>query len=304
MRIVFFGTPNVAEIVLNSLIDQNIEIVGVVTRPDKPKGRSQKMQPPPVKSCAEKRIPNIPVFQPKRASTPEFCETLKGLNADLFVVVAYGEIIKQMLLDLPPKGCINVHFSLLPRWRGAAPMQHTLLHGDKETGVSIIEMVLALDAGAVLGEKKISVPEDMTCSELSSKLCQLSGPLLIDVMKKIENSTVTPHTQDEAQVTIAPKITPEMCKIDWSRSASDIHNQVRALSPRPGAWTQVLVHGQPKRLKVLRTRLSEAQAGYSKAGWFISTGQGVIEILELQLEGKKALSIKNFISGISQVSLI
>lgn len=304
MRIVFFGTPHVAEIVLNYLIDQNIEIVGIVTRPDKPKGRSQKMQPPPVKSCAEKRIPNTPVFQPKRASTPEFCETLKSLNADLFVVVAYGEIIKQTLLDLPPKGCINVHFSLLPRWRGAAPMQHTLLHGDRETGVSIIEMVLALDAGAVLGEKKISVPDDMTCGELSSKLCELSGPLLIDVMEKIENRTIKPQIQNEAQVTIAPKINPEMCKIDWSRSAEDIHNQVRALSPRPGAWTQVLVQGQPKRLKVLRTRLSEARPGYSKAGWCIRTGQGSIEVLELQLEGKKPLSIKKFIIGISQVSLL
>ncbi|MCB1117179.1 MAG: methionyl-tRNA formyltransferase [Chlamydiia bacterium] len=304
MRIVFFGTPHVAEIVLNYLIDQNIEIVGIVTRPDKPKGRSQKMQPPPVKSCAEKRLINVPIFQPTRASTPEFCEILKSLNADLFVVVAYGEIIKQMLLDLPPKGCINVHFSQLPRWRGAAPMQHTLLHGDKETGVSIIEMVLALDAGAVLGEVKIPVPEDMTCGELSSKLCELSGPLLIDVIKKIENNTIKPQPQDDAYVTLAPKITPEMCKIDWSRSARDIHNQVRALSPHPGAWTMVEVQGQPKRLKILRTRISEAQPSYSKAGWYIQTGQGVIEILELQLEGKKPLSIKNFIAGISQVSLL
>lgn len=183
-------------------------------------------------------------------------------------------------------------------------MQHTLLHGDKETGVAIIEMVLALDAGDILGEQKIAVPDEMTCGELSAKLCALSGPLLMDVMEKIENETVNPQPQDATHVTLAPKITPEMCKIDWTRSASAIHNQVRALSPRPGAWTQCEVQGQTKRLKILRTRVCDAQPGYCKAGWYIQTGEGVLEVLELQLEGKKALQIKNFIAGISQISLL
>ncbi len=304
MRVVFFGTPHVAKTLLDYLIDQGVEIAAVVTRPDKPKGRSQKMQATPVKMCARERLPDVPIYQPPKASTPEFCETLKSLNADLFVVVAYGEIIKQMLLDIPPKGCINVHFSLLPRWRGAAPMQHALLAGDKETGVSIIEMVLAMDAGAVLGEAWMPLPEEMTCGELADRLCTLSGPLLMDVIKKIESDHVKPAIQDEAHVTMAPKITSEMCQIDWTRSAQEIHNQVRALSPRPGAWAMAEVQGQQKRLKILRTRVSDEPPAYSKAGWFVKAGSGVLEILELQLEGKRAMAIKEFTSGISEISLI
>ena len=297
MRVIFFGTPTYADIVLNHLIDANVNIVGIVTRPDKPKGRSQKLQPTPVKITAQKRLPDVPIFQPAKASTAEFCQTLLGLKSDLFVVVAYGEIIKQMLLDLPPMGCINVHYSLLPKWRGAAPMQHSLMNGDKKTGVTIIEMVLAMDAGDILGVSEISVPQDMTLGELSEKLCEIAPPLLLDVMEKIETKTIKPESQDESQITLAPKITPEMCRIDWSKSAQDIHNQIRGLSPKPGAYTTIEVHGVEKRLKILRSAPTDEPVHYSKSGWILATPDGHLKLLEVQPEGKKAMDIKSFIAG-------
>ena len=287
MRIVFFGTPKYAEHILRYLIEQKADIVGVVTRPDKPKGRSRKMQPPPVKELALQSLPDVPIFQPTKASTPEFAETLKALNADLFVVVAYGEIIKQFLLDIPPAGCINVHFSLLPRWRGAAPMQHALLAGDHEAGVCIIEMVLAMDAGDILGEEKISVPPEMTCGELAKELCMMSGPLLEKVILGIKNKTIQPKKQDPSGVTMAPKISTADAKIDWKKGAQEIHNQVRALNPAPGAWCEVILGGQTKRLKILRTEAhSEMVNQYLKDGWYEPCGSGSIELLEIQLGGQ------------------
>ena len=297
MRIVFFGTPIYSDVVLNHLIDQGVDIVAIVTRPDKPRGRSQKMQPTPVKITAQKRLPDVPIFQPKKASTPEFCQTLLALKPDLFVVVAYGEIIKQMLLDVPPLGCINVHYSLLPKWRGAAPMQHSLMNGDQKTGVTIIEMVLAMDAGDILGTTEIPISEDMTLGDLSEKLCQMAPPLLLDVMEKIESKTIAPEPQDASQITLAPKITPEMCRIDFSKTAREIHNQIRGLSPKPGAYTTIEVHGTQKRLKILRSCVSDEPAGYSKSGWILATPEGHLKLLQVQPEGKKAMDIKSFIAG-------
>ncbi|HPE85149.1 MAG: methionyl-tRNA formyltransferase [Chlamydiia bacterium] len=305
MRVVFFGTPTYAEHILSYLIDSKIEIVAIVTRPDKPKGRARKMQSPPVKLLAQKLLPNVPIFQPSKASTPEFTQTLQEIKADLFVVVAYGEIIKQFLLDIPPLGCINVHFSLLPRWRGAAPMQHALLAGDKETGVSIIRMVLAMDAGDILGQEKIAIPESMTCGELAQKLCQIAGPLLVQVIKELKDNKTHPVQQDPRFITMAPKITPESARIDWDQNAADIHNKIRALNPHPGAWCEVEVGGQIKRLKILRSEIHLANLNqYSKEGWFKACGHGTLKLLEVQLEGKRAMSTKEFISGVSQIKFI
>ena len=303
MRIVFFGTPTFAETILNTLIDHKIDIVAVVTRPDKPKGRSKKLKPPPVKACAQKRLPAVPLHQPTKASTPEFAETLKALNADLFVVVAYGEIIKQFLLDIPPLGCINVHFSLLPKYRGAAPMQHALLHGDVKTGVTIIKMVMAMDAGPILAQAEMDVSLDLQCGELAEKLCAMGGELLLNVIKNIK--TITPTIQDESQVTLAPKIKPEHAKIDWSQSALSIHNQVRALNPAPGAWTTVELNGETKRLKILRSKpLSENIEAYDKQGWIVSCGEGSLQLLEIQLEGKKPMLAKAFMAGVRQIKIL
>ncbi len=305
MRIVFFGTPTYAEHILNYLIQQKANIVAIVTRPDKPKGRSRKMQSPPVKVLAEQQLPGIPIYQPVKASTPEFAETLKALNADLFVVVAYGEIIKQFLLDVPSSGCINVHFSLLPKWRGAAPMQHALMAGDLETGVSIIEMVLAMDAGDILGEEKISIPPEMTCGELAQKLCTMAGPLLTKVIQSIEDKTIEPKNQDPAGVTMAPKIATADAKIDWEKSAQEVHNQVRALNPAPGAWCEVLVGDQTKRLKILRTQANPGVVNkYLKEAWYESCGTESIQILEIQLEGKRAMTTKEFIAGVHKLEIV
>ena len=305
MKVVFFGTPGYAEKILNDLIDHKVNIVGVVTRPDKPKGRSKKLQAPMVKICAEQRLPGIPIFQPTRASTLEFAEALKELEPDLFVVIAYGEIIKQFLLDVPKFMCINVHFSLLPRWRGAAPMQRALMAGDKETGVCVIEMVAGMDAGDVLGVSKISVPSEMTCGELGDKLCALGGPLVRQVIDEIAQGKETRIVQDISKVTMAPKITSEEARIDWTLDAETVHNHIRALNPAPGAWCLVEIGGQTKRLKILRCKPHrEKRQFYDASGWHESCGEGSIELVEVQLEGKKPMTTKTFSSGCSTISIL
>lgn len=305
MKIIFFGTPCYAEKILNDLIDHNIDIVGVVTRPDKPKGRSKKLQPPPVKTCAERRLPGVPIFQPEKASTPEFAQTLNALEPDLFVVVAYGEIIKQFLLDIPKFMCINVHFSLLPRWRGAAPMQRALMAGDKETGVCIIEMVAGMDAGDILGMSKTSISLQMTCGELGDLLCDLSGPLVRQVIDQIARGREERIVQDVSKITMAPKITSEEAQIHWEKDALTLHNHIRALNPAPGAWCQIDIGGQIKRIKILRSiPHAEKRQEYSSAGWFESCGKGSLELLEIQLEGKKPMTAKTFILGCPAVTIL
>ena len=298
MNIVFFGTPEVAETILTDLIEHHVNIVGIVTRPDKPKGRSKKLKPPPVKSCAQDKLPSVPIFQPPKASTPEFAQSLKQLNPDVFVVVAYGEIIKQFLLDIPRLGCINVHFSLLPKWRGAAPMQHAIMAGDRETGVCVIEMVAAMDAGDIFGISKLPLPDDMTCGELSDQLCASGGPLVRKVLGELESGTVKRIIQDVNAVTLAPKIQPQMTQIDWSQSANDIHNQIRALAPKPGAWTYAQVGGEKRRIKILLSKVSV------QGEWIESCGEGNLEILKVQLEGKKPIETRSFLLGNPNISIV
>jgi methionyl-tRNA formyltransferase len=311
VRIVFFGTPHFAAEVLDHLLKQPHEIVGIVTRPDKPKGRSSKLMPSAVKALAQEKAPEIPLFQPKKASTGEFAAELRALKADVFVVVGYGEIIKTNLLELPEKMCVNIHPSLLPKYRGAAPIQSALLNGDAETGVTIMEMVLEMDAGDILEVEKISVPESMTFGELEEKLIALSGPALIRVLEKIEKGTVQKIPQDPSQVTFSKKITAEDRIIDWKRSSKEIHNQIRALSPRPGAYTFVDIGGEKKRLVIRRSENvsnAEAESGstalFQKDRWVVGCGSGGIALLEVQLEGKKSLAIEDFLRGIGAPPLI
>ncbi len=303
MKIVFFGTSPFAARILSFLLSQNVEILAVVTRPDRPRGRSQQLTPPPVKEALNQ---DIPVHQPEKASTPEFAATLAEYKADLFVVVAYGEIIKQNILDIPKWGCINIHASLLPKYRGAAPMQRCLLAGDPLTGVTIIEMVLKMDAGDMLGTAEVAVSPSMTCGELEEKLVTASCPLLLKILHDFEQGTVKRIPQNQDGVTFAHKITPEDEKINWTDPAQDLHNRIRALSPAPGAWCTLWVGSEAKRLKIKRSAPILEKKGQpgeilvfdAKEGLQIACGQGALALLEVQLEGKKTMKTEDFIKGV------
>jgi len=281
--------------VLRFLVEHDIEIAAVVTRPDKPQGRSLRVLPPPVKETAAALLPHTPIHQPVKASTTEFAQQLQGYRASLFVVVAYGEIVKKIILDLPPLKCLNVHASLLPKYRGASPIQRCLMHGDKETGVSIMDMVLEMDAGDVYEMVHTQIPEEMTFAELDLKLSELAGPALLQTIKNLEAGTAKKTPQDSSQATFAPKLSPEEEMIRWNRSAREIHNLVRALSPAPGAWCYVDIGGEKKRLKIKRTQLSPLAA--AKNAWIIPCSEGFLQILEVQLEGKKTMPASDFLRG-------
>ncbi len=311
MKIVFFGTSSFAARILTRLLESNYQIVAIVTRPDRMKGRHLQALPPPVKEVASVQCPNIPVFQPEKASSPEFAEGLRQFEADLFVVVAYGEIIKKNLLEMPKLGCVNIHASLLPKFRGAAPIQRCLMEGEKETGITIIEMSPQMDAGDVLAIESLPISDEMTFGELEPKLCDLGVKLILKTIQDFELGKVTKTPQDHTLATLAPKINPEDEKIDWSRTASQIHNQIRALSPSPSAWCQVLIGKEQKRLKIKKAKVIEEMGGpfasilgFGKEGWIVACGKGALRLLEVQLEGKKTMSAEDCIRGIhSPVSM-
>lgn len=309
MRIVFFGTPQFAKTILEYLLDQGGNVVAVVTRPDKPRGRSGTPTPTPVKKCALAH--NLPVYQPEKASIPEFAALLKGLDADLFVVAAYPEILKQTILDIPRKGCLNVHPSLLPKYRGAAPVQRSLMAGETETGVTIMRMALQMDAGDMLAVRTFPIPLAMTAGELLEVLANLGKVALWEVIQGLD--TLRPIQQDNQQATLAKKISPEETHIDWSLPSLTLHNQIRGLTPNPGAWCWVEVKGEKKRLILKKTWPESALSG--QPGTIVSTkpnelviccGSGSLSLLEVQLEGKKALPIDAFLRGIplSQIKFL
>lgn len=310
MRIIFFGTPDFAAQTLQFLLDHGVAIVAVVTKPDKAQGRSSTPLPTPVKKIALERNAPLALHQPPKASTPEFVELLKSYRPDLFVVVAYGEIMKQNLLDVPSLGCINVHASILPKYRGAAPIERAIMNGEKETGITIMHMALKLDAGDIIEVEKVPIGENTTALELRQSLCKLGSRALLKVIHDFESNVVTCTPQDDSQMTLAPKIEPNDCLIDWSKSAQAIHNLVRGTYPNPGAWAWVKVKNEKKRLKILSTRALSTLSGkpgeilgYGKEGIIVACGEGAIKILELQLEGKRPMSDQQFISGYSSIDI-
>jgi methionyl-tRNA formyltransferase len=292
MKIIFFGTPEFAAQILSDLIQHKIEVVAVVSKPDRPKGRSGTPLPPPVKSLAEKW--KIPCLQPEKASTTEVIEQLRAFKADLFVVVAYGEIISSSLLSLPPLGAINVHASLLPKYRGAAPIQQAIIHGEKETGITIIRLVKKMDAGPIL--KKVSTPIGIeeTFGEIEKRLCSLGSTALFEVIQELKRGPISEIAQEESKVTFAPKIELEECQIDWHQPAETLHNLIRGVNPYPGAWCFVSIHGSTKRLKIWKS-FPEKSSGVpgsildDKEGLLIACGEGSLRLLEIQLEGKERL---------------
>lgn len=306
MKIIFFGTPIFAAYILDYLLDHGQEIVGIVTRPDKPQGRSKRLVPSAVKTLAQKKCPQIPLLQPEKASTDEIATKLKALRPDVFVVAAYGEIIKTNLLEIPSKMCVNVHPSLLPKYRGATPIQSAIMNGDTETGVTIMEMVLKMDAGDILEVVKTPIPEEMTFGELEEILWELSGPALLKVLEKIALGAIEKISQDPNKVTFAKKISVESRIIDWKKNATDLHDQIRALSPKPGAFCFVEMGGETKRLVIKKTKKVLNIGGqpgetiiFQKDHWIVACGASALSLLEVQLEGKKSLPIEEFLRGIS-----
>ncbi len=304
MRIVFFGTSSFAARVLTAVLEKKAQVVAVVTRPDRPKGRNLELSPPPVKEALLQLRSAIPIYQPEKASTPEFAEILRSYEADLFVVVAYGEIIKKNLLEIPKLGCVNIHASLLPKYRGAAPIQRAIMDGVEETGITIIKMTPQMDAGDVISMASISVLSEMTYGDLEPNLCLLGTFQILQVIQQFEEGSVKSTPQDPSQVSFAPKLEPQEERIDWLRAAQEIHNQIRAFSPKPGAWCLVVVNGEERRLKIKRSEVVLTEQGepgeilhFGKVGWVVSCKTGALRLLEVQLEGKKALAVADCIKG-------
>lgn len=311
LKVVFFGTPQFAAELLKWLIEQGIEVVAVVTKPDRPQGRSDKLVPSEVKQMARQLLPHVALLQPEAASHDDFYQALQALQADLFVVVAYGEIIKQRFLDLPTYGCINVHASLLPKYRGAAPIQRAIIAGDQQSGVTIMQMVRKMDAGDMLATAEVAISIDMTYGALEEALCQAAKqPLLDTLMLYAQGKKPIATPQDESQITFAPKIELEEGEIDWQKAAIDIHNLIRGTNPHPGAWCWVDVKGQRKRLKIWQSHYLGhivARPGQivedGKGQLVVGCGKGALSLLELQLEGKRKMDVKEFLRGISLHSL-
>lgn len=295
MRIVFFGTPDFAVPSLQTLVSGPDRVVGVVCQPDRPAGRGQHLTSPPVKRAAE--AANVPILQPHKVRTPEFLEQLRNWAPELIVVVAYGRILPTTVLELPPRGCVNVHASLLPRYRGAAPMQWAILNGDERTGVTIMQMSEEMDAGDILLQREAPIGADESLPSLHDRLAALGAAALMEALEQLRSGTLKPRQQDPALVTFAPMIRKEDGRIDWSHPAPEIARRVRAFDPWPSAYTAI--HG--KRLKICRARPGDPASGSARLPGTVTAigdiirvacGEGDLLIDELQLEGRKQLQAK------------
>lgn len=311
MKVLFFGTPQFAADVLSYLLDHGVNIAAVVTRTDKPKGRALETAYPAVKKFLLENHPDIPLFQPEKVSTPESLKQLEPFQADLFVVVAYGEILKESVLSMPKIGCINLHASLLPKYRGAAPIQRSIINGEKETGATIMHMVKKMDAGEMLKSVKIAIAPNETYGELEKQLCTEGSKALLDVIQNFSSYDASRIPQDESQVTFAPKIELEDCEIDWTLPAQKIHDLIRGVDPYPGAWCYVMAKGVRKRLKIKKASVEALQGAVpgvisscDSKGLVVGAGLGALRILELQLEGKKAMHPMDLLRGSSLKFLV
>lgn len=300
MRIVFMGTPDFAVPSLKQLIGDGHEIVGVFTQPDKPKNRGMKLTPSPVKVVALEH--EIPVYQPTTLKAEEPFEDLAALAPELIVVAAYGKILPKRFLDLPPKGCINVHSSLLPRYRGAAPINWAILNGESETGVTIMYMAEGLDTGDIISQRSTPIDPDETVESLHDRLADIGAQLLGETVTAIDAGTASRIPQDDAQSCYAPMLSRELSPIDFSRSAKEIHNQVRGLIPWPA--TTVEIKGEAFKIFAVEEtdQISDKEPGTwlgaDKKGINVVCGDGrVLRILELQAPGKKRMRAVDYLRG-------
>ena len=297
MRVVFMGTPDIAATCLKKILADGFDVVGVYTQPDRPKGRGMKMVFSPVKEVALAH--NIPVFQPENFRADEDVEALRELNPDVVAVVAYGRILPQRVLDIPTCGCVNIHASLLPQYRGSAPYQWAVLDGLTETGVTAQHMALKMDAGDIIDVAKTPIGENETAGELLDKLAVLGADLLSRVLTRFENNDVAGTPQNEDEVSFAPMLDKSMCPIDWTKTAQQVHNQVRGLHPWPVATMEL----KGQKFKVHATRIVNGKGkpgeilGLNKTGLVIACGEGAVEIQQLQAEGGKRMTAPDYFRG-------
>lgn len=301
MRIVFMGTPDFAVGSLQALCESGKhEILAVVTQPDRPKGRGNKLLQTPVKEYALEQ--GLTVYQPQKVKTPEFVELLHELQPELIVVAAFGQFLSKEILELPKYGCINVHASLLPKYRGAAPIQYAIIKGEKESGVTIMQMDIGMDTGAMLDKVVVPIEENTTMGELHDALREQGATLLLQVIDKIAAGTAVAEPQDEAQATYATLLDRSMEHIDWSKTAQEVHNLIRGFNPAPSTFTK-LPNG--KSLKIWGSKMTDkssaAAAGTvietGKHSFFVACGEGVLEITEVQPESKKRMPAQVFLNG-------
>lgn len=297
MRIVFMGTPQFACPTLQMLLDRGENVVAVVTQPDRPKGRGQQMQPPPVKELAEKHA--IPVFQPLKVRVPEAVEQIRAFAPDLIVVVAFGQILPKALLDIPKFGCINVHASLLPRYRGAAPLNWCLINGEAETGVTTMMMDVGLDTGDMLLKKAIPIRPDEDAVSLHDRLSLLGAEAMAETLDLLAAGRLSPEKQDDALSCYAPMLKKELGAIDWQRSPVEISSLVRGITPWPGAYTRL--DGRTLKLFSARPGSGDGIPGTvlsaGKNGLEIACSGGSVIFTDLQLEGKKRMTAADFLAG-------
>ena len=297
MRVVFMGTPDIAATCLKKVLGDGFDVVGVWTQPDRPKGRGMKLVASPVKELALAN--NIPVFQPENFRADEDVQALRDLNPDVVAVVAYGRILPQRVLDIPTKGCVNIHASILPEYRGSAPYQWAVLDGKKETGVTAQHMVREMDAGDIIDVAKTPIGENETAGELLDRLAVLGADLLSRTLTAFAEGTVTRTPQDPAGISFAPMLDKSMCPIDWNKTAQQVHDQVRGLHPWPIATMEL----KGKKFKVHATRIVEGSGqpgeilGLTKTGLRIACGEGAVEVISLQAEGGKRMAAPDYFRG-------
>ena len=297
MRVVFMGTPDIAATCLKKIIADGFNVVGVYTQPDRPKGRGMKMVMSPTKEVALAN--NIPVFQPENFRADEDVQALRDLKPDVVAVVAYGRILPQRVLDIAPRGFINIHASVLPKYRGSAPYQWAVLDGLEETGVTAMFLVREMDAGDIIDVSKTPIGPDETAGELLDRLAMLGADLLSKTLGRLTEGDVEHTPQDASQVSFAPMLDKTMCPIDWCKTAQQVHNHVRGLHPWPVATTEI----QGKKFKVHATKIVEGSGepgqilGLSKTGLKIACGEGAVEIISLQAEGGKRMAAPDYFRG-------
>ena len=298
MKVIFMGTPDFAVPTLEALKEEH-EVSLVITQGDKPRGRGKKMMPPPVKAKALEL--GLEVYQPEDVNSDESIDRIRQINPDVIVVVAYGQILKEEILNLPKYKCVNVHASLLPKYRGAAPLNWVVINGEEKTGITIMEMSKGLDAGDMLEKCELTIEADMTAGDVHDNLMYDGSKLLIETLKKIEDGSVTKTPQDHDQSTYAAMMDKNLGKIDWNKSAKDIRNLVRGTFPWPGAYFKY----EDKNVKVLESEIGDKgvdqEAGkvleVSPQGITVATGEGSLILKKLQFPGKKAVSVEDYLRG-------
>lgn len=301
MKVIFMGTPDFSVGTLEALIEAGHEVALVVTQPDKPKGRGGKMQYTPVKEVAVAH--NVPVYQPKRIREPECIEELRKYNADIMVVIAFGQILPKEILEMTPYGCVNVHASLLPSYRGAAPIQWAVINGEKVSGVTTMQMNEGLDTGDMLLKVEIPLDEKETGGSLHDKLAEAGARLCVETLDALKAGTVTPEKQGDSPTAYAKMLDKHMGKIDWKMSAKEIERLIRGLNPWPSAYTRW--NENDKGMKIWEAEVAEGQtdkaAGtvveVAKDGFFVQTGDGLLKITALQIPGKKRMDAAAFLRG-------